>query len=217
MLTKSESIANLAKSLSQAQGEMIDAYKDNQAYQFKFADLSSVLNIIRPVFQKYGLALSQVPEYDSSSGLVGVTSLLMHESGEFIQGFMQMQAEKGKSMNVCQSIGSTLTYLRRYSASALSGVTQTDTDGHLKDGAEPMPLVPKPKPKIIEPEPQNKALRAQLDDLMAQLPNFARYVDAGCREVHKTHDDLSNAKIRALIREAEQYQNAEPDDIDNLP
>jgi len=88
---------------------------------------------------------------------IGVESILMHESGEFIAEriVIALTEEKGKSR--VQSAGSTLTYLRRYSWAAILGMySDEDSDGSSPVQAfagKPTPTLPPPPQR--KPIPQN--------------------------------------------------------------
>ena len=125
-IIKSESIKELAVALAKAQGKIQNPAKNNSNTHFKtkYADLAEVLNSTRPVLSEYGLSVVQLPGY--ASGIVTVTTILMHSSGEFIQSECSAPAEKQHS----QGIGSALTYLRRYALAAVCGVAQEDDDGN---------------------------------------------------------------------------------------
>lgn len=134
-MNKSESIAALATALSKAQGEIVDATKDKAAHKYKYADLGQVLNIIRPIFSRHGLALTQIPtKCTSENGInyVGLETVVMHDSGEWYSGECVMPVEPSKGMSLAQSYGSILTYLRRYSAAAVAGITQEDNDAQVQ-------------------------------------------------------------------------------------
>jgi len=124
MLNKSESIANLVKALSTLQGELKDADKNalNPHFKSKYADLSEVLGNLRPLLAKNQLALSQFPSFEN--GIVSVTSLLAHASGEWIESTASAPATKQD----VQGVGSAITYLKRYSAAAIVGMASADQD-----------------------------------------------------------------------------------------
>jgi hypothetical protein len=130
-MNKSTSITKLAEALAKAQAEM-PVVKMNAVNPFlknKFADLGAVIETSRPVLAKHGLSISQFPTSDA--GNVGVTSTLMHSSGEWMEDvvYLPLSDEKGKS--AAQVAGSVITYLRRYSWAAMLGLyADEDTDGH---------------------------------------------------------------------------------------
>ena len=83
-MNKTDSIAELAKALAKAQGEIENASKNaaNPHFKSKYADLAEVLNTVRPVFSSHGLSVLQMPSFDG--GIASVETLLMHTSGEWI-------------------------------------------------------------------------------------------------------------------------------------
>lgn len=132
----SESIASLAKALSLFQGETKDTLKDKKGFNYSYADLGQTLEVVRPLLLKNGLSISQLLGNDGDK--VGVETILMHESGEFISSFVSVPVERpplnknGKeSMTMIQAAGSIITYLRRYALTSILGITQTDDDGEM--------------------------------------------------------------------------------------
>ena len=108
--------------------------------QFPISGPGRVAQTILPSAELPRTSQRDVPTGGSASGngaadLVGVESILMHESGEFVAEriFIPLTEEKGKSK--VQSAGSTLTYLRRYSwASILGMYSDEDSDGCVPHG-----------------------------------------------------------------------------------
>lgn len=125
MDTMSSSIAALAAALAKAQGQMGHAAKDstNPHFKSRYADLASVIDAIREPLAANGLSIVQtVTQADST---VGVRTILMHSSGEYISSDLQMPV----AQKTPQGVGSALSYARRYSISALCNVAQADDDG----------------------------------------------------------------------------------------
>ena len=145
----------IALALSKAQAEMpvIPMNAKNPFLKNKYADLGSVIDTVRPVLAKYELAFSQIPV--GSGGEVGVKTILMHSSGEFIEDTITLpiSAEKGKSS--AQVAGSIITYLRRYSLSAILGVyADEDIDGNAPNGSS------ETAQKKVASQPTNKNIFA---------------------------------------------------------
>lgn len=126
MITQSPTVGELAKALAKAQGAMTSAKKSavNPHFKSKYADLAEVIDSIRKPLSDNGIAFTQLNTTDES-GTVSVTTMLMHESGEFIGSTF---SAKPQQANV-QGYGSTITYLRRYSAMAIAGLASDDDDG----------------------------------------------------------------------------------------
>ena len=120
------SIDQIATALCLAQGEIENAVKNsaNPHFRSRYADLAEIINTVRPVFTKHGLSVVQSPSY--ADGLVNVTTLLMHKSGQWIRDTASAPASKLDA----QGVGSAVTYLRRYSLAAFAGIAQEDDDGN---------------------------------------------------------------------------------------
>jgi len=125
-MNKSESINELATALSKAQSEIEDATKDKNGHKYKYADLSQILQIVRPSFTKHGLAVSQFPT--DSGDNVAIDTILMHSSGQWLSSSFSMSVETTKNMTKAQASGSVITYMRRYALAAVAGITQEDND-----------------------------------------------------------------------------------------
>lgn len=126
-MIKSESIAQLAKSLSAAQGEMQGAKKDAQNPFFKsnYSDLQSVVESIRAPFAKHGLAFTQALD-STEDGSIVVETYLLHSSGEYIGGRISQKPTK----NDPQATGSLISYLKRYGLQAIAGIPSVDDDAN---------------------------------------------------------------------------------------
>lgn len=124
-------VGQLAAALAKAQGKLEGAKKDakNPHLGNKYADLESCWNACRAVLAANELAVSQPTRVDSN-GTVIVTTVLMHSSGESIRGELPAMfgsGEKGRS--TMQSLGSAITYARRYGLCAMVGIAPEDDDG----------------------------------------------------------------------------------------
>jgi hypothetical protein len=131
MTTWSAERGALAKAMAKAQGDLGPVLKDktNPAFKSKYADLGAVLEAILPALNRAGLSLVQSPSYDGT--LVGVTSILLHESGEWMEATLHMRPVKMDP----QGIGSCITYARRYAALAIAGAAPEDDDGNYASAA----------------------------------------------------------------------------------
>lgn len=132
MFKQSESIAKLAAALLKAQSEL-GAVTENATNPFlksKYADLGEHINTIKPVFEKNGLVITQFPT--GGSGEIGVTTILIHESGEWLQSSAVIPIEKEAGNSKAQTAGKAISYLRRYSLAAVANVySGDDNDGNI--------------------------------------------------------------------------------------
>ena len=125
----SKSIKEIATSLKNFQEVAKNAFKEKSGYNYKYAPIDVILKENRPLMAKFGLSHIQSQEF--SDGIVQVSTRIMHESGEWIETTAQSPYAQMKGMNDYQSIGSGITYLRRYSLSAALGIaSDEDADAH---------------------------------------------------------------------------------------
>ena len=142
--------AAMAKAFPDIEGATKDS--SNPHFKSKYADLSSVVNAIKPALCKNGLFYTQ-KTHDREGG-VCVETVLFHASGESMSfGTLFVPASK----NDAQGYGSALTYARRYSLMSAFGVSPEDDDGNaasLNIVNAPLatrPPEPKPREKLSGP------------------------------------------------------------------
>ena len=144
IMLQSESIANLAKALSIVQGKLTHAKKDsaNPFFKSKYADLESVWDACRDLLANNGLAVAQFPgTYSDLDKTMSLTTVLTHESGEWISQEMSVPMSKVDA----QGAGSCISYMRRYSLAAVVGVVQADDDGNAASNPQVKQAVVKAK------------------------------------------------------------------------
>jgi hypothetical protein len=134
---------HLAIALCKAQSQLRGAVKDstNPHFRSNYADLESVWDACRDALTSNGLSVVQFGA-DAPEGHIAITTMLLHESGETVQGTMTLPIVKRDP----QAAGSAITYARRYSLAAMVGVVQVDDDAN--DAARPaQKQSPKQTPK----------------------------------------------------------------------
>jgi hypothetical protein len=146
----SESIAKLASALAKAQAELVNPEKslvatirsEGAAEQtFRYAPLSSGLDIVRKTLGNHEIAVVQTTSTDPAAGMINLTTMLAHASGEWI----------ASDWPVCQiaetatphRMGAALTYARRYALFTLVGIAGED-DLDAPDLAVPDPQAGQP-------------------------------------------------------------------------
>ena len=146
MCKKSDSIKNIAIALSKDQGEFDHAKKDvkNEFFKSRYADLASVIDAAKKPLADNGLSVTQVVDITESGDLI-LETILMHTSGEFISGKYPIKPTKTDP----QSTGSAITYARRYSFSAITGIAADDDDGNAASAQQ--------DPQQHQQPPQKKA------------------------------------------------------------
>ena len=123
-MEKSESIKELCTALVKFHSEVGKVKKaaTNPFFKSKYANLSSILDIIEAPLCEAGLSFVQFPIGENE-----LQTVLMHTSGEWMQGSYKMKPTK----NDPQGLGSAITYQRRYALGAILGLNiDEDDDGN---------------------------------------------------------------------------------------
>jgi hypothetical protein len=166
-MEKSDTLFELTKALAKFQSEMKAVKKGakNPFFKSSYADLASIIDAIREPLSSNGLAFTQFPVGDG-----GLTTMLMHSSGEWMSETFTMKPIDNKP----QTIGSCITYSRRYALGAVLGLaTEEDDDGNRASmGASPtLKAVPYTKPtyKPAAVHPTEASFLADLDKTGAEI------------------------------------------------
>jgi hypothetical protein len=97
----------------------------NPHFKSKFATLDAILDNVRPVLAKHGLALSQEPVF--TEGMAGVVTRIIHSGGESRESTLLLPLRDQSA----QGVGNALTYARRYAVSSVLGIaSDEDEDGN---------------------------------------------------------------------------------------
>jgi hypothetical protein len=135
MQRSSESIASLAAALAKAQAELVNPEKslvatirsdgsDRTEQTFRYAPLSSGLDIVRKTLGQHEIATLQTTAVDQAAGMVNLTTMLAHSSGEWIVSDWPV-CPVAETANP-QRMGAALTYARRYALFTLVGIAGED-------------------------------------------------------------------------------------------
>jgi hypothetical protein len=135
MPRSSESVAALASALAKAQAELVNPEKSLTATirsarpgegerTFRYAPLSSGLDIVRKTLGQHDIATLQTTAIDQTAGMVNLITTLAHASGEWIASDWPVCAI-AETANP-QRMGAALTYARRYALFTLVGIAGED-------------------------------------------------------------------------------------------
>ena len=119
-------IKNFAKAFIEAQKKMGNATKDssNPYFKSKYADLNSIREAVMPVLNANGISVLQPIVHIDGKNFV--KTMLLHESGEFMESLTEIIYNK---QNDAQAQGSGISYARRYSLQSFVCVGADDDDG----------------------------------------------------------------------------------------
>jgi hypothetical protein len=133
-MEKSENINELSAALAKAQAELKNPprsrevsvkMKSGGTYKFKYAPLGDILEMARPVLSKNGLAICQIIQGKD------LTTCLLHEGGQWLSSTVTLAPQDPGP----QALGSEITYKRRYTVTAMLGISaDDDEDGNLSNG-----------------------------------------------------------------------------------
>lgn len=136
---RSDAFNELASALAKAQGEMRPAVFDkiNPHFKSPYASLASCWESVRAPLSKNGLSLTQIVE--ARDNTLFLVTTLMHTSGQWVD------SEWPLSGGTVQQQGSSLSYLRRYSLSAILGIVSDEDDDGEHASHPPKPTMAKRK------------------------------------------------------------------------
>jgi len=122
---ESVEVNELYSALAKAQLEMEVAKtgSTNPFFKSKYADLAAVVKASRPSLAKNGLSVIQ-RVLPNEAGALSLYTRLCHSSGQWMESRMPINPPKQD----IQTLGSYITYLRRYSYASVVGVVAADED-----------------------------------------------------------------------------------------
>src|SRR5471032_129201 len=130
----SESTAAIATALAKAQTElsnpekaMVGTVYNNRSdipQSFRYASLSSGLDIVRKTLGGQQIAIAQTTDIDRASSTVNLTTILLHTSGEWISS--DWPVCRLSETSAPRRMGAALTYARRYALFTMVGIAGED-------------------------------------------------------------------------------------------
>ncbi|HEY9377235.1 MAG TPA: ERF family protein [Jiangellaceae bacterium] len=172
--------------------------------RYSYADLSTVLDEVRPKLQEHGLAQSQVPDSD------GVTTTLFHESGQWIR-FSPLQVTALGATP--QNQGSAITYARRYSLLAIMGMATEDDDAHSASVATATGGHSEMDPVHDRINTVLRQMKELPDDDKARLKEWADGRSLSAKSLYEDRDWLS--EVEAFLDEGLGTHDDDDDDDDD--
>ncbi len=193
MQRSSPSIAALATALAKAQIELTNPEKsligtiepqrgEGGARQFRYAPLSSGLEIVRKTLGQHEIATVQTTAVDQAAGIINLTTVLAHSSGEWIASDWPVcpiaETERPHRM------GAALTYARRYALFTLVGIAgEDDLDA----------------PDLIGPVPQTEKLSIESKSVGNGGQPTSSNRRAGRARANKFNSPLPNRELSVTL------------------
>lgn len=143
------------KALIAAKKEFKELVRSKKAYNYMYAPMENCIEATEPALLKNGLSVIQnVVNQDQK---IGIQTMLVHESGQLIESEFYWDLAKRDP----QSLGSAITYFRRYSYMAILGLAPEDDDGE-SHKPEHIHSYNSNGPKAIKPSEKQKKMYAAL-------------------------------------------------------
>jgi len=204
-MNQSDTIKNLASALVEAQAEMPEIPMDglNPHYRSKFSTLGAVIKATRPVFSKHGLSVLQLPS--GGSGEIGLTTRILHTSGEWIEQEAKMTIPG--NANPGQEFGKLITYLRRYSLASAAGVySDEDTDGEgIGQKSKPAKVTAPPAPEADGAKVVEVLNSETLSELVDK--NYFETPQAAAQVISKLFKGQRKAPMKKIVEMAQAYRS----------
>lgn len=182
--------SKVCAALVAAQADLRNPPKDKTAntgtYSYKYADLASILDLVRPTLAKHGLAITQ--DVVMQDGRLLIYTRLIHSSGECLD-FGPLAGQVGTSW---QQTGGGITYARRYALQAVLGL-QSEDDTDAAPEAPPASAKGKQRLQAVEQAKASDEDVARWLDLIAAASTFV--------ELKSIADEIANFTIAKEARD----------------
>ena len=150
--------------IAAAKAEITPVVRNAEGHNSKrYADFAAIARAVDPIISRHGLSYRF---RSTQSDKINVTCVLSHKDGHCEETTLSGPADTSGSKNAIQAIGSTLTYLQRYSlVQALGLAASNDDDGKAAGFGN------------VVSEEQADAIRSLALEVKADLPRFLKYLD----------------------------------------
>jgi hypothetical protein len=146
--------------------------KGGDRTEYSHEDLGEIARTVDPILAKFGLSYRYRVSSDTNAP-VKVTCVVSHRDGHFEETTLTAGRDDSGKKNAIQQVGSTITYLQRYTLKAALGLAAaTDDDGRASGQAEEEPYTPPPG-SITEDQAMN--IRDALDAKGASQAAFVQW------------------------------------------
>ena len=156
-MKQSETITNLCCALIKAQTEIKNLYPSSKGYGYDYVALEQIIDLLKSVLPRYELGYIQLPSQGIDSQSIGITTRIIHSTGEWIEDTTIVPATDVKGTNAAQKLGASITYFRRYALCAAFGITgDKDVDANDKAFNQQQQIASQPTQQTTVEELKNK-------------------------------------------------------------
>lgn len=155
-----------AKAFAAAKANIPPIIKNRDGHNGKYADFHAVASVVDPILSANGLFYKH-RTVQQPDGTVLMVCQLWHEEGHREENSLAAKPDAGGNKNSIQAVGSTQTYLMRYTLLASLGIAPSNDDDGRSSGDRPA--------ETITPE-EVEAIDAMIDAVKADRPAFLRFL-----------------------------------------
>lgn len=198
-MDKSEEIDKLAIALAKFQGSLEQPSLNSEVevetkmggkYKFKYADLSECKRAAKQPLAENELAVCQLIEDDYS-----IRTILLHSSGQWISSKVRMPSNTANA----QSIGSAITYAKRYAFCAILGiVADDDEDANIASGNTAQKELPKELPKKANSNEKKELTRDHINNESA-MESISKWIYKNEKKAKESNQSFS---VESLINKS---------------
>ena len=157
-MIQSENINELLAALAEVQNELPTMPKSSQAYGYKYTDLDTITQTIKPILHSHGVGYMQSVGGVSTDGMT-LTTRVFNKAGQYIEDTAALPAISSTKNNAAQTLGMSITYMRRYALCAMLGITSDeDMDANTNGNAGNANTASRPS-DTRTPQPPKQAAR----------------------------------------------------------
>lgn len=149
-MIQSENITELLAEIAEVQSELPTMPKGSQAYGYKYTDLDTITQTVKPILHRHGIGYIQSVGGLAADGMT-LTTRLFNKKGQYIEDTAALPTITSTKNNAAQTLGMSITYMRRYALCAMLGIT-SDEDTDANAGA----VVADARERKAAPKPQLK-------------------------------------------------------------
>lgn len=183
-------------SMAEMQIELPSIAERGKTNNGKYATLEDINDVVKPIMQKHGFALSFRVEHMPNG--ISVTGVLMHRAGHREETTILLPSDTSGSKNAVQAVGSSVSYGKRYVMNAMLNIT---TRGEDDDG-----YAAAPKARVTEA--QAKTIAAMLGQCLPAAQEAFAGQYGSPEEVSKGDYDTVLARLQRAVRLAKEQANA---------
>lgn len=156
-MIQSENITELMAELAEIQFELPTLPKASQAYGYKYTDLDTIVQAVKPILHNHNVGYMQSVG-SLTDGTQTLTTRVFNNKGQYIQDTAALPVITGTKNNNAQTLGMSITYMRRYALCAMLGITSDeDVDAQTVAQQTPAKTESKPAPKAAPKSAPKKA------------------------------------------------------------